>query len=184
MSVLCVTLHFFTNHLRSREPQGCFPQLLLSSHTVRRNISPQPSVVKPLGFFLMPSVSSRQQDCNGLWALFQQLGIPPSLSPFLRNPTNKWVTDQSARQAISQLIRANRPRPPCTPGSSRGQLLRQEGDPRPSTARRAVAAALSPSAPSQLSPPWPSAPAAKPRGQAVGMASVLFRVSKAYWLVA
>lgn len=98
---MCVTLHFFTNHPRSREPQGCFTDLLLGSQCHAQNISPRPSVVKPVGFFLVSSISPCQRDFNGLWALFQQLDIPPSLSPFLRNTTNKRITDQNSGQAIS-----------------------------------------------------------------------------------
>lgn len=100
MSVLCVTLHFFTNHPRSREPRGCFTDLLLGSQCHAQNISPRPSVVKSVGFFLVSSISPCQRDCNGLWALFQQLDIPPSLSPFLRNTTNKRIMDQNSGQAI------------------------------------------------------------------------------------
>jgi len=153
MSVLCVTLHFFTKHLVSREPQGCFTELLLSSHTVHRNTSPRPSVVKSIGFFLVCSISPRQQDCHGLQALLQHLGIPPSLFSLLRNTTNRWVMDQNSGQAIGQAIRASCSWPLSMSGSSHGQLLRREEGPQPGGQR-----------PRQQAPhpSHPSAPGAKP----------------------
>lgn len=171
MSVLCVTLHFFTNHPRSREPRGCFTDLLLGSQCHAQNISPRPSVVKSVGFFLVSSISPCQRDCNGLWALFQQLDIPPSLSPFLRNTTNKRIMDQNSGQAIShqgKLLLAS-----LRLGDQLGPAAPSEEPQSSGPSRRA---------PSQPSLPWPSAPAAKPRGLTIGAACVLFRIFEEYLL--
>lgn len=73
-----------------------------------------------------------------VYALFQHFDVPPRMSPFLRNPTNKCMMDQNSGQVISQVLRANCSWPPCTSGSCRDQLLCQEGEPQPSTARQAV----------------------------------------------
>lgn len=179
MSVLCVTLHFFTNRPQSRKPQGCFTTLLLSSHIVHRDVSPQHLVMKSTGFFLVSSNFACQQDCNSLWSPSQQCDISSSLSLLLRKSTNKWVMDENSGKAVSQVFRANCFWPPCTLESRLGQLLHQDEEPQLSRA-----GCPSPSGQSWLSLCWPSAPAAKLRGLASAVACALPPTNEEHLLVA
>lgn len=137
MSLLCVTLHFFRNDPRSREPAA------EQSHHAQKYIMTA-LVVMSIGFFPVSGISPCQQDCNGLWTVFQQLDIPPSLSLLLRNTVNKWVMDQNSGQAISQVIRTNCFWTPCTSGSSWVQLLHQKRSRRPAVPVLAPTAAAKP----------------------------------------